>query len=252
MVEVSQGKPVWALGFMTGTSMDGVDAAAILTDGEAVSAFGPGASVPFSDDQSATLRRAIDWCAGHWPGNGKLCDKVDLWDIEPIREAEHVLHDGHVAASRSILAEIWEAEYDRKFDYRIEIAGFHGQTVLHRPEENFTLQIGDAKLLAEAHWPRCPVVHDFRSDDVAAGGQGAPLAPFYHFALARRAGLTEPVAFLNLGGVGNVTWVDPAAAAPEAPGALLAFDTGPANALIDDFMAARTGTGYDADGATWF
>jgi len=129
-----------------------------------------------------------------------------------------------------------------------QVIGFHGQTVSHRPAEGFTLQLGDGAAVATG----CGVatVWDFRSADMAAGGEGAPLAPFFHFALARSAGLDAPVAFLNLGGVGNVTWVDPEADAPQAPGALLAFDTGPANALIDDFMAARTGAGYDADGAT--
>jgi anhydro-N-acetylmuramic acid kinase len=126
--------------------------------------------------------------------------------------------------------------------------GIHGQTVLHRPAERFTLQLFDADRFNRG-WIQSEVVTNFRAADMKAGGQGAPLAPFFHFALARRAGLSEPVAFLNLGGVGNVTWIDPAAEAPEAPGALLAFDTGPANALIDDFMAARTGQGFDADGA---
>jgi anhydro-N-acetylmuramic acid kinase len=93
------------------------------------------------------------------------------------------------------------------------------------------------------------VVWDFRAADVASGGEGAPLVPFFHFACARRIGAAAPVAFLNLGGVGNVTWVDPGAAAPEAPGALMAFDTGPGNALIDDFLAARLGLDFDADGA---
>ena len=94
-----------------------------------------------------------------------------------------------------------------------------------------------------------PVVWDFRTADVASGGEGAPLVPFFHFACARFVGATAPVAFLNLGGVGNVTWVDPRAAGPEAEGALVAFDTGPGNALIDDFLALRLGRAFDEDGA---
>ncbi|MFN4191861.1 MAG: anhydro-N-acetylmuramic acid kinase, partial [Tabrizicola sp.] len=94
-----------------------------------------------------------------------------------------------------------------------------------------------------------PTVWDFRSADVTIGGQGAPLAPFYHFALARHLGATEPLAFLNLGGVGNLTWIDPTAPGPENPGALLAFDTGPANAPLNDLMQARLGKALDADGA---
>ena len=94
-----------------------------------------------------------------------------------------------------------------------------------------------------------PVVWDFRTADVASGGEGAPLVPFFHFACARRFGAAAPLAFLNLGGVGNVTWVDPRAASPEAEGALVAFDTGPGNALLDDFLRLRRGEAFDADGA---
>src|SRR5690606_37868680 len=94
-----------------------------------------------------------------------------------------------------------------------------------------------------------PVVWDFRSDDVAMGGQGAPLAPFYHFALARRLG-ADPVVFLNLGGVGNLTWTDPTAPRPEAEGAVFAFDTGPANAPINDLMRRHRGLDCDEGGVT--
>src|SRR5690606_25295011 len=111
----------------------------------------------------------------------------------------------------------------------------------------WTWQIGDGAALARAL--NRPVVWDFRTADMQAGGQGAPLAPFYHFALARRIGAEEPLAFLNIGGVANVTWVDPSKSAPEEEGALVAFDTGPGNALVNDWMAARTGEAMDRDGA---
>jgi anhydro-N-acetylmuramic acid kinase len=110
-----------------------------------------------------------------------------------------------------------------------------------------THQAGNGDLLAGVL--SLPVVWDFRSSDVALGGQGAPLAPFFHFALAKKIGATEPIAFLNLGGVGNLTWVDPTQPSPEAPGTLLAFDTGPANAPINDLMRARTGQDQDNGGA---
>jgi anhydro-N-acetylmuramic acid kinase len=129
----------------------------------------------------------------------------------------------------------------------VELAGFHGQTLAHEPQGRGTHQVGRGDLLARD----CglPVVWDFRAADVASGGEGAPLVPFFHFACARWIGAQEPVAFLNLGGVGNVTWVNPQAASPEAPGALMAFDTGPGNALLDDFMMARLGRAIDEDGA---
>ena len=121
----------------------------------------------------------------------------------------------------------------------IDLVGFHGQTVFHDPARALTVQIGDGQALADRLG--VPVVWDLRADDVAAGGQGAPLVPVYHRALAATAGLAGPVAFLNLGGVANVTFIG-------ADGALIAFDTGPGNALLDDWMRRRTGTPFDAEG----
>ena len=257
-IAVGPGQPVWALGFMTGTSMDGVDAATVLTDGENIEMFGASVSAPFNEAQTETLRRAIDWSAAHWPTNDKLRNKTDLRDIAELREADNVLSESHASATEALHAVFCAApdmdapEWQRRVfeqDEQIEIMGFHGQTVLHRPDDGYTLQIGDASRLAEASWFDAPVVHDFRSEDVAAGGQGAPLAPFYHFALAKLIGATAPLAFLNIGGVGNVTWVDPSRALPEDEGALLAFDTGPGNALVNDWMLGQSGLSMDMDGA---
>ncbi|MHA1527623.1 MAG: anhydro-N-acetylmuramic acid kinase [Alphaproteobacteria bacterium] len=231
MVEVSQGKPVWALGLMSGTSMDGVDAALVLTDGESIAEFGPCLFLGYDEGYRTGMSAANRAAAAV---STKTLRDPARWP----------------PALSGLAASAVEIHLDaiRRLGGSPRVAGFHGQTVSHRPAEGFTLQLGDGAAVAAG----CGVatVWDFRAADMRAGGEGAPLAPFFHFALARRAGLAAPVAFLNLGGVGNVTWIDPAADTPEAPGALLAFDTGPANALIDDFMAARTGAGYDADGAT--
>jgi anhydro-N-acetylmuramic acid kinase len=209
--------PVWALGTMSGTSMDGVDAAMVLTDGETVFDFGPSAYRPYSAAERAVLRAA----QGAWPG-------------EPgVARAAEVVEGAHA----ELLARFTGAQ----------VVGFHGQTLAHDPAGRRTHQCGDGAVLAEVLG--LPVVWDFRSSDVSLGGQGAPLAPFYHFALARRAAAAGPVAFLNLGGVGNLTWVDPQAARPEDDGALLAFDTGPANAPIDDLMMQRRGLARDEGGA---
>ncbi|TMV84016.1 anhydro-N-acetylmuramic acid kinase, partial [Thioclava sp. BHET1] len=129
----------------------------------------------------------------------------------------------------------------------IDLVGFHGQTLAHDPGGRGTHQAGDGGVLAEAL--ELPVIWDFRSNDVTLGGQGAPLAPFYHFACAKWIRADAPLVFLNLGGVGNLTWVDPLKPAPEADGACLAFDTGPANAPINDLMLARRGLAEDRDGA---
>lgn len=205
-----------ALGAMSGTSLDGVDAALIRTDGVTIEGFGAHRYRAYSDSERAVLRAAL----GRWPG-------------EDLGAALAVVQRAHAEAM---------AGFDG-----VDIAGFHGQTLAHEPGGRGTHQLGDGAALAEAL--RLPVVWDFRSSDVRLGGQGAPLAPFFHFACARWIGADQPVAFLNLGGVGNLTWVDPRHPGPEAAGALLAFDTGPANAPLNDLMQERRGLPYDADGA---
>jgi anhydro-N-acetylmuramic acid kinase len=208
---------LWALGTMSGTSLDGVDAAMIKTDGHAVLAFGPSAYRPYTPEEQATLRAAL----GRWPGEPEVA------------AAAEVVETAHA----EVLARFTGAE----------ILGFHGQTLAHDPAGRGTHQCGNGALFAQLLG--LTTVWDFRSADVTIGGQGAPLAPFYHYALARHIGATEPLAFLNLGGVGNITWIDPTAPGPESPGALLAFDTGPANAPINDLMRERRGATHDESGA---
>lgn len=209
--------PVRALGTMSGTSLDGVDAAVVETDGEGIAGFGPSGYRPYSEAESAVLRAAL----GRWPGEAG------------VEAAAQVVE----AAHRALLAG-FEAP---------ALVGFHGQTLAHAPRTRGSHQVGDGAALARALG--VPVVWDFRSNDIALGGEGAPLAPFFHFALARYIGATAPIAFLNLGGVANLTWVDPGADKPEDDGALLAFDTGPANAPLNDLMQARRGVPFDDGGA---
>ena len=209
--------PLWALGAMSGTSLDGVDAAMVLTDGVTINSFGPSAYRPYTAAEQETLRAAL----GQWPG-----------DPDVIAAAE-VVENAHA----EVLSRFTGAE----------VLGFHGQTLAHDPAGRGTHQCGNGALLAQVL--DLPTVWDFRSSDVTMGGQGAPLAPFFHFACARHIGATEPLAFLNLGGVGNLTWVDPRAARAEDAGALLAFDTGPANAPLNDLMRDRRGQDFDAGGA---
>ncbi len=206
-----------ALGLMSGTSLDGVDAAVLDTDGAVIHGFGPTVYRPYSADERARLRAAL----GAWPDDPRVSAVAEL-------------------------VETAHAEIMARFT-GIDLAGFHGQTLAHDPARRRTHQAGSGAVLALV--AGVPVVWDFRSSDVALGGQGAPLAPFYHFALARYLGAPAPVAMLNLGGVGNLTWLDPACPRPEDPGALLAFDTGPANAPLDDLCLARHGTAHDAGGA---
>lgn len=209
------------LGMMSGTSMDGVDAAVIETDGMRIGAFGRCAFRAYSDNEAGILHAAL----GRWPGGPGVAD------------AAAISIDTHAAMA----AAFPEAA----------VIGYHGQTLAHDPQGRGTHQAGDGAALARM--ARRPVVWDFRTEDVRRGGEGAPLAPFFHWACAGWAvgqGLlpSQPVAFLNLGGVGNITWVDPSAPLPEAAGACLAFDTGPANAPLNDLMRRRLRQSHDRDG----
>jgi anhydro-N-acetylmuramic acid kinase len=217
------------LGFMTGTSLDAVDMAVLETDGEDIQAFGPAGERKLREATRDLLLRTTD-VARAWPRGAP----------EPaiFEEARRAVADEHLHAAESFIAEHGLAWPD------FDLLGVHGQTVLHeRPTAERigrTVQLLDAERLAGA----CgrPVAFDFRTADVAAGGEGAPLAPIYHAARARASGLAAPVAALNLGGVANVTFVRP-------DGDLLAFDTGPANGMIDLVVQAREAGRFDVDGA---
>ena len=221
---MAEAGPWRIIGLMSGTSMDGVDAALIETDGERVLAFGPALTLPYDDQQRTALREAIAVAGG--------ADGASAGD-EVMRRAEALLTHTHAEAIARVLAAASASAAD------IHYAGFHGQTVLHRPHQKLTWQIGDGAGLAAASG--IDVVFDFRTADVAAGGQGAPLVPLYHRALVEGLDTQLPVAVLNIGGVANVTWVG-------RDGALLAFDTGPGNAAIDDWALRHTGRAMDEDG----
>jgi anhydro-N-acetylmuramic acid kinase len=201
---------------MSGTSMDGVDAALIETDGETVMSFGPSLTVPYADETRRLIRSAF--------GAESANDATRL--------AEQAVTDAHIEAVRH-----WRSSAGSD-QPTLDVIGLHGQTITHRPERRFTWQIGDGVALARATGVK--VVSDLRVADVKAGGQGAPLVPVYHAALAHH--LPRPLAVVNIGGVGNVTWIG-------TDGALLAFDTGPGNGPIDDWCVRRAGQRFDRDGA---
>ncbi len=229
-----------ALGLMSGTSLDGIDVALITTDGESHVVRGPAMTLPYTPEIRALLLAAIE-------------DSKDITDRRSrpahLPHAERELTELHGAAVSHFLR---KQGISRD---QIEVIGFHGQTVLHRgaaagmrlkpngephwaPSPGITVQLGLGEMLADL--TRIPVVYDLRAADVAAGGQGAPLVPVYHQALTAKLP-QRPVAIVNIGGVANVTWIG-------RDGRLLAFDTGPGNALIDDWMRAKVRFDYDADG----
>lgn len=216
------------LGFMTGTSLDAVDMAVLDTDGEKIFAFGPAGERKLSDATRSVIqeatRQAVDW-------------PRDAPEPAIFRHAADMVAEEHFAAAEAFLQanDLSWPDFD--------LVGFHGQTVLHeRPSEGRagrSVQLGDAEALAKL----CgrSVVFDFRSADIAAGGQGAPLAPIYHLARARFDGLSPPLAVLNLGGVANLTlWTD--------VGDFTAFDTGPGNGMLDRLVQTRGAGRFDVGG----
>ena len=215
-----------AIGAMTGTSMDAVDLAYLETDGRKNLRFGPSASYPFSNADRALLRRAVEEARN-----------LRNRDERPgaLAEAEELITRRHVEAIASFLKQFGLSAA------AIDLIGFHGQTVLHRPDESLTVQIGDGALLARTIG--IDVAYDLRAADIASGGQGAPLVPAFHSALAESSGVAAPMLFVNIGGIANMTYV-----APDADP--LACDTGPGNALIDDLMLARRGLAMDENGET--
>lgn len=211
-----------AIGLMSGTSLDGVDAALIETDGEGVVRPIAFRGESYSDAARAQLGAATG-----------LALTFDQPSDDPVIVAAADLSMRiHALAVEKLLV---DAGIDAA---AVDVIGYHGQTIAHRPDRGWTWQIGDGAALALA--TGIAVVSDFRSADVAAGGQGAPLLPVYHAALVRD--LVGPVAVLNLGGVANITYVG-------GDGELIAFDTGPANGLIDSWVEAETGARFDAGGA---
>ncbi|MEC9344769.1 MAG: anhydro-N-acetylmuramic acid kinase [Pseudomonadota bacterium] len=214
MTQSTAQTPLRVLGTMSGTSVDGIDLAILETDGETVSRIGPHGTFAYRPEEQQAIRAAF----------GR---------VDPGEAAVHAVTEAHGRAIADFLGSARLTAAD------IDLIGFHGQTTFHDPKAGVTVQAGDAEALSRRFG--VPVVADFRKADVAAGGEGAPLAPLFHVAMT--AGLERPLAVLNLGGVGNVTWIG----AGEAPP--VAFDTGPANALVDDWMRLRTGQSHDAGGA---
>ncbi|HET7679031.1 MAG TPA: anhydro-N-acetylmuramic acid kinase [Xanthobacteraceae bacterium] len=213
-----------AVGLMSGTSLDGVDVALIETDGEAVVRFGATGYRPYSERERRLLRDAL-------AEGASLTERGQRPGV--LEKAEAFVTKVHAEVVQEFLRSHQIAPAD------VAIVGFHGQTVLHKPEKRLTVQIGDGAALAKNLG--IAVAHDFRAADVAAGGQGAPMVPAFHQSIAQNLDRPGPLAVLNIGGVANVTYVE----AGKDP---VACDTGPGNALIDDFMRAHTGKPLDRDG----
>jgi anhydro-N-acetylmuramic acid kinase len=203
-----------ALGVISGTSMDGIDVAMIATDGAEAVLPGVGATYPYP----AALRDELL----------AIIADPQMAEEAPLREVEAAVTRAHGGAIARFL--------EKRSPPELDVIGLHGQTICHRPERRFTRQLGSGPEIAARFGVK--TVYRFRHADVGAGGEGAPLVPLYHKALA--AALPQPIMVLNLGGVGNVTYID--------GDTVIAFDTGPANALVDDFVRRRRGLPCDLDG----
>jgi anhydro-N-acetylmuramic acid kinase len=211
-----------SIGLMSGTSLDGIDIALIKTDGENIVERGASATFDYDHEQQSILRQAL---------------------VEALEITERDQRPGALAEAEVALT-YWHIDAVHKFvdenglnHSNIDVIGFHGQTVIHKPDQHLTVQLGDGNALANA--TKIQVVYDMRAADLAAGGQGAPLIPAYHRSLVR----SSPPCFVNIGGVGNVTQIAP-------DGYLNAFDTGPGNALINDWMKKHGGVEFDDSGKT--
>ncbi len=213
-----------ALGLMSGTSLDGVDGALLQTDGARIVALGETMFLPYEETARETIRAGISEAA-----------RLDKRDLRPntVAQAEEVVTYAHIKAVEQLLAKAGMGSGG------VDVIGFHGHTLLHAPDRGLTIQVGDGQMLADA--TGIDTVYDFRLADMEAGGEGAPLAPIYHKALSAYFQLDLPVAFLNIGGVANLTFVG-------IDDHLVAFDTGPGNGLIDDWVASRSDHGMDVGG----
>lgn len=205
------GKEIWAIGLMSGTSMDGIDAAMLKTDGVHILEHGPALSFSYTPEFRSRFRQHL----GKQHAPDAIIEEFTRLNADAVDEL------------------LKKSSLDKR---DVAVVGFHGQTLFHDPQNGITVQIGDGTLLRKLI--DIDVVCDFRSSDVASGGEGAPFAPLYHQALARD--LDGPVAILNLGGVGNVTYINESD--------ILAFDTGPASAMLDDWVSRKAGIPFDEDG----
>lgn len=219
---------ICAIGLMSGTSMDGIDLAMLRTDGVDIVERGPCLSVPYEAAFRERIAKGLETAK-------RIEARTERpGDLAALEEEITRRHAGAVKAFLGGEAQGWG---------KPELVGFHGQTVLHRPQQALTVQLGDGQLLADL--TGLPVVFDMRAEDMRRGGQGAPLVPAYHAALARslpRLAGKFPAVFVNIGGISNITYVP-------REGDPVAFDTGPGNGLIDQWVAREAGVSFDADGA---
>ena len=227
---MSNSRVLTALGFMAGTSLDGVDAAIVRTDGEGLVEVGPNLHLPYEATTRAMVVRATKAALEGRDSADDITQAVDMVTSAHINAAQKLMEKHHLQRTE------------------IDIIGFHGQTILHRPakardQRGRSWQIGSGAIVAQEL--KIDVIDDFRKQDIEAGGEGAPFSPVYHQALVRAQNPEGAVCVLNIGGVANVTYVPENGQINE----MIAFDSGPGNGLIDEWLVLSTGAPMDEDGA---
>ena len=216
------GKYLYSLGLMSGTSVDGVDASIIKSDGERFLEIIDDIYIKYDDHFRVKLKKAIDSCYSKDRFNN-LSNS-----IKDIEKGITLFHD---KACKLII--------NRNRNIKIDIIGFHGQTILHKPQEGYSIQIGDSKLLSNL--TNTTVVSNFRENDILNGGQGAPLSSLYHYLILSKIKSNLPSAVVNIGGISNITYV-------ENYDKIISFDTGPGNYLIDKWVKINSKMEYDKEG----
>jgi len=229
---MAQNKLYQALGMMSGTSMDGIDIALMRSDGQTVEGERHHITIPYAKNMRVVIQNAMT--------AAKNCAFKDN-SVQAIMDAEQQLTALHCDAISTFLATMGISAND------IDVIGVHGQTIVHCPDDGWTWQLMDGAAVANRFG--ITTVSDFRSNDMRHGGQGAPLVPLYHHALLASQNITEPVAVLNIGGVANVTWLDFSEQTTSQSPTIIAFDTGPGNAPLDDWAMRHMGQPCDLDGA---
>jgi anhydro-N-acetylmuramic acid kinase len=215
-----------AIGLMSGTSLDGIDVALVKSNGHNCTPWGKPFHLPYSDKDKTRLQEALEIAR---------VERKPNKSNKTINELENFLTNLHYNAVVATL------NLNGLKNSDIDVVGFHGQTLLHKPEERWSWQIGCGRTLSKKL--KITVVNDFRRYDVSNGGQGAPLVPIYHHALFDTKRNEYPVAILNIGGVANLTWND-----GRSTERLVAFDTGPGNALLDDWITKNSALPFDKKG----
>jgi len=212
----------FSLGLMSGTSMDGVDASIIKSDGEKFIEIIDDFYLKYDDQIKLKLKRIIDLCSS----------KDQFFKIsKDIQDIEKKITLYHVRACKLIIK--------KNKNIRLDLIGFHGQTILHKPKKGYSIQIGDSQLLSKL--TNTSVISNFRENDISNGGQGAPLAPIYHKLILNKIKATLPSAIINIGGISNITYF-------ENDNKLVGFDTGPGNYLIDKWVQSQKNIQFDKDG----